>query len=343
MADEEDADALVLQLLDQVAHLGRLGRAERGGRLVHDQDAGVEVDGPPDRHGLALATRERHHGRLEVPEAWIQALHDVARRRLHRGVVQRTDHVDELTAQEHVRGGIEVVGQRQGLVDALDSEGLRFGGIADGGGLAFDTDLAAVGRLRAGEHLHERGLPRSVAAHQSDHLTGLQVDVHAVDGMDAAEGDTDVAHLHQRGARRGRCGRWFGCGHRPASTCQLVRRRRRASRPTAATSTIPTTMSWVGESTRISSMPDRRDCMTTAPSTAPGMVPMPPEKDVPPMTAAEMTSSSFWTPSPVTAALSRAVWTAALMPHRRPMRLKVSMTVRRVLTPPSRAASGFPP
>ena len=62
-------------------------------------------------------------------------------------------------------------------------------------------------------------------------------------------------------------------------------------------------------------MPERSDCMTTAPRTAPGIVPMPPANEVPPMTAAAMTSSSFWTPRLVTAALSRAVWIAALTAH----------------------------
>ena len=79
--------------------------------------------------------------------------------------------------------------------------------------------------------------------------------------------------------------------HQILPAAQLCRRRRAASMPTAATSTTPTTMSWIGESTRSSTMPDCSDCMTTAPRTAPGMVPMPPANDVPPMTAAAMTSA----------------------------------------------------
>ena len=48
--------------------------------------------------------------------------------------------------------------------------------------------------------------------------------------------------------------------------------------------------------------------MTTAPS-APGMVPMPPANEVPPMTAAAMTSQlQTYAERRVTAALSRAVW-----------------------------------
>ena len=66
VADQEDADALVLELPDEVPDLGRLGRAERGGRLVHDEDPGVEVDGPGDRHRLALAAGERLTGVLKL-------------------------------------------------------------------------------------------------------------------------------------------------------------------------------------------------------------------------------------------------------------------------------------
>ena len=59
VADQEDPDPLVLELPDEVADLGGLGRAERGGRLVHDQDPGVEVDGPGDGDRLALAAGQR--------------------------------------------------------------------------------------------------------------------------------------------------------------------------------------------------------------------------------------------------------------------------------------------
>ncbi len=61
------------------------------------------------------------------------------------------------------------------------------------------------------------------------------------------------------------------------------------------------------------------------------------------MTAAEITSSSFCTPRLVTAALRRAVCTAALTAHSTPISTNVSMIVRRTLMPPSSAASGLPP
>ena len=121
VADEEDADALALQLKDEVADLRRLRRAEGRRRLVHDEDLGVEVDGAGDGHRLTLAAGERLHRRLEVLEAGVEPAHHLSSRRLHGRVVQRAQAGHELPAQEDVGGGIHVVGQGQGLVDGLDA------------------------------------------------------------------------------------------------------------------------------------------------------------------------------------------------------------------------------
>src|SRR5438445_2160933 len=181
--------------------------------------------------------------------------------------------------------------------------------------------------MRPRQHAHERRLAGAIAANQPHHLTCAEIDAHVVDGAHAAEGDVDPAHLYERGISRG----------------HVDRRRKKVYRPTAATSTVPTTMSWVGESTRSMTMPERSDCITTAPSTAPGIVPMPPDSELPPMTAAAITSSSFWTPRFVTAALRRAVCTAALIAHSRPIRTYARTIVRRTFMPASYAAAGLPP
>ena len=149
--------------------------------------------------------------------------------------------------------------------------------------------------MRAGQDADQRRLAGAVAADQGDDLTGVEVDADAVDGVDAAERHADVAHLDERHrppvARVGHIvtgsltwsrASFTSTGAGTTSRCRL-RRRARCRR----------TMSWVGESTLSSTMPERSDCMMTAPSTAPGIVPMPPENEVPPITAAEITSSSF--------------------------------------------------
>ena len=153
--------------------------------------------------------------------------------------------------------------------------------------------------------LDQRRLAGAVAADEGDDLAGIEVDADAVDGVDAAEGHADVAHLDERGrppvgvvaaslivtlahARRSM--------HRPRR-CRAAT----ASRPTATTSTIADDdvlgrrVDLQQHHARAQRLHDHR------PSTAPGIVPMPPANDVPPMTAAAITSSSFWTPRLVTA------------------------------------------
>src|SRR4029077_14101685 len=97
---------------------------------------------------------------------------------------------------------------------------------------------------------------RAVAADQTDDLTRVDVDRHAVDRADATERDLDIPKLGERDALRHRRRRGLG-QHR--SGAHVDRRRTTVSSPTAATRTIPTTMSWVGESTSNSTIPERSD------------------------------------------------------------------------------------
>ncbi len=59
VADQDDAVPALAQPLDEVEHLGGLRDAERGGRLVEDDDARLADERPGDRDGLALAAGER--------------------------------------------------------------------------------------------------------------------------------------------------------------------------------------------------------------------------------------------------------------------------------------------
>ena len=91
VADQEDPDALVLELADEAPDLRGLGRPERRGGLVHDQDPGVEVDGTRDRDGLALAAGEGLHGLGEVLEVGVEPAHHLAGLGLHGRVVEGAD------------------------------------------------------------------------------------------------------------------------------------------------------------------------------------------------------------------------------------------------------------
>ena len=58
VGDQDHRHALVAQLADELEHLLLLGDAEVVGRLVHDHQLGVPVDGAGDGDRLALAAGE---------------------------------------------------------------------------------------------------------------------------------------------------------------------------------------------------------------------------------------------------------------------------------------------
>ena len=65
-------------------------------------------------------------------------------------------------------------------------------------GSPVDPDLAAVGRVHAGEDLHERRLAGAVLPHDRVDLARVAVEPDAVEHLDAEEALADVAHLQQR-------------------------------------------------------------------------------------------------------------------------------------------------
>src|SRR4051794_38109183 len=120
--DEEHAEPPVGQPAHQVEHLAGLCDAQRGGRLVQEHDLGVPQHGLGDRHGLSLATREagdRLPHRLDRPHG--QRGERLAGLLLHRVLVQQHAGA-RLAPEEHVLDDVEVVAQRQVLVDDLDAE-----------------------------------------------------------------------------------------------------------------------------------------------------------------------------------------------------------------------------
>ena len=60
-------------------------------------------------------------GVLEVLEPGVQAAHHPGGGGRHRRVVERSGPREQLAAEEHVAGGVDVVGQRELLVDDLDA------------------------------------------------------------------------------------------------------------------------------------------------------------------------------------------------------------------------------
>ena len=121
----------------------------------------------------------------------------------------------ELAPEEHVAGGIDVVGQRELLVDDLDAV---LAGLARDCGSPPVRPLITISPESAGcapdSVCISVDLPGTVSADEADDLAGIEVDADVVDRVHAAEGHSDVAELDERcAARVGRGLRRRGLGH----------------------------------------------------------------------------------------------------------------------------------
>src|SRR5262245_4110611 len=155
-----------------------------------------------DRDRLALTARER---RDRLPDRadrrHRECLQGRPSLRLHRRLPQPLEPVVLLAPQVHVLDDVEVVAEREILVDDLDPELRRVLRAADRHLAAVEDDLALVHRVDAGDALDERGLAGAVVADERHHLArpDLEVDVrqrlHRAEGLrDTAEFEQEVAH-----------------------------------------------------------------------------------------------------------------------------------------------------
>ena len=111
------------QALDELEHLLRLRDAERRGRLVEDHEPGVPHHRARDGDRLPLAAgegRDRLADRADRRHR--EALHRLGRLGLHHRLLEPLEPVVRLAAEVHVLDDVEVVAEREILVDDLDPE-----------------------------------------------------------------------------------------------------------------------------------------------------------------------------------------------------------------------------
>src|ERR1700722_3398755 len=185
--DHQHRDAPAVQPRDQVEHHPGLGATERRGRLVEDDQLGVLHDRPGHRDGLPLAARQRTD---RLPDGadrhHLQVLQRLLRRQLHADLIE-LPVLDQLPAEEHVRDDVEVVAQREVLVNGRDAEAGRVLRRVQVDLLALPEHLAVIRRVDAGHAFDQRGLARAVVAEQRGDLSGRDVEVDAVQRLDRPE------------------------------------------------------------------------------------------------------------------------------------------------------------
>ena len=98
------------------------------------------------------------------------------------------ERLELLAPEEHVLDDVEVVRQREVLVDDLDAEvGRRAVGPWMLTGLPVEEDLAAVDAVDARHALDQRGLAGAVVADERHDPPGIDLEVDLVQGDHGAE------------------------------------------------------------------------------------------------------------------------------------------------------------
>ena len=243
--------ARVLEVADHAQEPVGLGEREARGRLVEDQEAGLERQRLGDLDQLHLRQGQEGHRRVggEVGPEPVQD-------RAHLGPQRRP--VDQpqrpaparLAAEEHVARDVEIVEQVELLVDDGDAGGDRLAHREPVMLDPVDPDRAR-GRARdPAQDLHQGRLAGTVLADQAQHLAAVQGEVDPAQRHDAGIGLDDAVELEKRW-RHGSAGPRVAGG--PAQPQPLMRAISSASNA----STLPLSMILVG--TMISSsagMPD---------------------------------------------------------------------------------------
>ena len=147
---------------------------------------------PPER----LATRWRTDFTVRTDSDFERLLG----RLLHAALVEH-DAAAPLTAEEHVLDDVEVVAQREVLVDDLDAERAGVARRVHGDRVALEEVVAGVDGVGAADALDERRLAGAVVADERGDLAGRGAEVDALEDVDRAEALVDAAQREDRVGR----------------------------------------------------------------------------------------------------------------------------------------------
>src|SRR5256885_1000186 len=198
VGDDHHGQALVAQPPDEVEHHPGLDDAERGCRLVHEHELRVPHHRLGDGDRLALPPGQRCHRLADGSHGG-----DAKARQRFRGgalhaVLIEQSVAQALASQEHVLDDVEVVSQRQVLIDGLDAQARGVARVVDVDRMALPGDLAVVYLVDARDALGEHRLTGAVVSAQCGHLPGRDVEVDVVQGLDRTEVLVQLPNLEER-------------------------------------------------------------------------------------------------------------------------------------------------
>ncbi len=196
--DEDDGQALGLELAQVVEECVDLLRHQHGGGLVEDERPGAPVEDLEDLHALAV-------GDTEVLDQGVRAHAEAVRVRDLQDLLAglAADAVELLAAENDVLQDGEVVGEHEVLVHHADAAGDGVTRVVEGDLLPVDGDGALVRLLHAVEDLHQGRLAGTVLTDQGVDRALADGDGDVLVGDDAGETLRDAVQFYGGGAGRG--------------------------------------------------------------------------------------------------------------------------------------------
>ena len=191
--DVEDRAAARGELAQRLEQLLDLLRRQHRGRLVHDQEPGIEEQRAHDLDPLALADAERRDDAARIELELVGLEHPVE---LGEQFARRQARVEAEGDVFQHRHRLE---QREVLEHHADAEAPRGAGIRDPDGRAVEDDLSLVGREDAVDHLDESRFSRAVLAEQGVDLARLDAEIDVVIGADAGKRLAHADELEPQG------------------------------------------------------------------------------------------------------------------------------------------------
>ena len=202
VADEDDRDAVVAQLSEQLEEGGRLMLGDRGGRFVEQQNLGLAGQRLGDLDDLHLRHRQAAHFGARV-DAGVEQIEIAARLPLDGAIVDKAVPGRQ-SLEQNVFPDAEARDEISLLMNRGDALAERIARRAELNRVAVQENAAGIGANEAGDDLDQRRFAGAVFAHQAMDFARLQVERNAVERLDAGEGFTDrferEAHF-----RRSRC------------------------------------------------------------------------------------------------------------------------------------------
>ena len=200
--DKHRRFARLLDGADEFERLAGFGQRQAHGGLVEDDEFGLEMERPRDRHALLLAARHRGHDIVGMHRRGGEAhmlAHQPRRFRAHPLDVKETPAGARLAPHEHVAPDRLLLAQRPLLVDGLNAEaaGPRDRPVVDPASVKIDL-ASRVRPMEAHHGLHQRRLAGAVVAEQADDLAAIDSEIHPRERPHFAERLRDVAKLDHR-------------------------------------------------------------------------------------------------------------------------------------------------